>query len=74
MASLIIEEKKEFVILTPAKAIAFVPFEDPARTKFVIEIAATRGMTQFRRCYTPKELTFGGKKKDQGKRPISKGE
>lgn len=37
MASLSIKEKKEFVILTPAKAVALVPSETLVRPKFVIE-------------------------------------
>lgn len=37
MASLSIKEKKEFVILTPAKAVALVPSETLVRQKFVIE-------------------------------------
>ena len=74
VASLSIKYKKEFVILTTAKAIALVPFEALARTKFVIETAADQGMTRSWRCYTLKELASGGKNKDQGKRLISEDE
>ena len=74
VASLNVKEKKEFVILTPAKVVTFVPFEAPARPKFVIETAAAQGITQSGRCYNPEELDFGGQKKDKGKRPISEGD
>ncbi|KAK4727350.1 hypothetical protein R3W88_032267 [Solanum pinnatisectum] len=67
VASLSIREKKEFVILTPEKAVALVPRETPDRPKFVIETAVTQGMTRSGRCYTPEELP----KKDQSKRSIS---
>ena len=36
VASLSIKEKREFVILTPAKAVALVPSETLAKPKFVI--------------------------------------
>ena len=72
--SLSVKEKNKFVILTPAKVVALVPFEDPSRPKIFIETAATQGMTRFGRCYNPEELAFGRKKNNQGKRPISEGE
>ena len=40
VASLSVKEKKKFVILTLAKAVAFVALETPARLKFVIESAS----------------------------------
>ena len=43
VASLIIKEKKEFVILTHAKA-ALVPSKTLIKPKFVIETATTQGM------------------------------
>ena len=74
VASLSIREKKEFVILTPEKAVALVPRKTLTRPKFVIETAVTQGMTRSGRCYTPEELAQGGQKKDQTKRPISEHE
>lgn len=53
MTLLRVKDKKKLVILTPAKVLALVTFEPPARPKFVIEIAAAQGMTRFGRCYTP---------------------
>lgn len=49
-----VKEKKEFIILTPAKAVVLVTLEALARAKFVIETAAAQGMTQSGRCYIPK--------------------
>ena len=40
----------------------------------MIETVVAQGMTLSGRCYTPEELSLGGQKKDQGKRPISKRE
>ena len=40
----------------------------------MIEITVSQGITRYGRFYTPKELTFGGHKKDQAKRSISEGE
>ena len=40
----------------------------------MIKAVAAKGMTRSRRCYTPKDLSLGGKKKNQSKRPISEGE
>ncbi|XP_049403577.1 uncharacterized protein LOC125867192 [Solanum stenotomum] len=74
VASLSIREKKNFMILTPEKAVALVPREILTRPKFVIETAATQGMTRSGRCYTPKELAQGRQKKDQTKRLISEAE
>ncbi|XP_015167184.1 uncharacterized protein [Solanum tuberosum] len=74
VASLSIREKKEFVILTPEKAVALVPRETLTQPKFVIETAVTQGMTRSGRCCTPEELAQGGQKKDQTKRTISKAE
>nr|QVT92263.1 reverse transcriptase [Solanum chacoense] len=74
VASLSIRQKKEFVILTPEKAVALVPRKTLTQPKFVIETAATQGMTRSGRCYTPEELAQGGQKKDQTKRPISEAE
>ena len=42
--SLSIKEKREFVILTPAKVISLVPSKTLVKPKFVIETAATQGM------------------------------
>ena len=74
IAFLSIKEKREFVILTPAKAVALVPSETLVKPKFVIETADIQGMTRSGRCYTPDKLALGGQKKDQAKRPISEGE
>ncbi|XP_069154645.1 uncharacterized protein [Solanum lycopersicum] len=73
VASLSVKEKREFVILTPTKVVALLPSETLVRPKFVIETIVTQGMTRSGRCYTPDELSLGGKK-DQAKRSISKGE
>ena len=62
------------MILTPAKAVSFVPIENPARQRLVIETASGQGMTRYGRCYTLEELSHGRKKKGQGERMISKGE
>ncbi|KAK4728108.1 hypothetical protein R3W88_021096 [Solanum pinnatisectum] len=62
VALLSIRKKKEFVILTPEKVVAWVPRETLARPKFMIEMAVTQ------------ELAQGVQKKDQSKRPISKAE
>ena len=48
-----VKKKKEFVILSIAKIVALVPFEDPSRRKFAIETTASLGMTYSGRCYTP---------------------
>ncbi|XP_069145633.1 uncharacterized protein [Solanum lycopersicum] len=74
VASLSVKEKREFVILRPAKAVALVPSKTLSKPKFVIETAAAQGMTRSGRCYTPDELALGGQKKDHAKRPISEGE
>ena len=74
VASLSLKEKKEFMILTPAKVVALVAYEAPVRPKFVIEIASAQGITQFGRYYNLEGLDSVGQKKDQGKRPISEGE
>ena len=68
------KEKREFVILTPAKVVALVPSETLVKPKFVIEIASAQGMTRSRRCYTPDKIALGGQKKKQAKWPISEGE
>ncbi|XP_015084367.1 uncharacterized protein LOC107027821 [Solanum pennellii] len=73
VASLSVKEKREFVILTPAKAVALVPSKTLVKPKFVIETAVAQGMTRSGRCYTPDELALGGQKKDHTKRPISEG-
>ena len=41
---------------------------------FFIETDASQAMTGSGRCYTPDELALAEQKKDQAKRPISKGE
>ena len=64
VASLSIKEKREFVILTPTKAVALVPSENLVKPKFIIVIAVAQGMTRSGRCYTPDELALGGQKKD----------
>ncbi|XP_069149116.1 uncharacterized protein [Solanum lycopersicum] len=74
VASLSVREKGEFVILTPAKAVALVPSKTLPKLKFVIETVVAQGMTRSGRCYTPDELALGGQKKDHAKRPISEGE
>ncbi|XP_069146122.1 uncharacterized protein [Solanum lycopersicum] len=74
VASLSVREKGEFVILTPAKAVALVPAKTLAKPKFVIETAVAQGMTRSGRYYTPNELALGGQKKDHAKRPISEAE
>ena len=74
VGSLSIKEKKEFVILRLAKAIALVPSETLIKPKFVIETAAAQGITRSGRCYTPEELDMERQKKDQAKRTISEGE
>ena len=74
VASLSIKEKREFVILTTAKAVALVPSETLVKPKFVIEIATAQGMNRSRRCYISDKLALGGQNKDQVKRPISEGE
>ena len=45
VASLSIKEKKEFVILTPAKVVSLVTSKSLIKPKFVIETTATQGMT-----------------------------
>ena len=62
VASLSVREKEEFVILTPAKAVALVPAKTLAKPKFVIETAVAQGMTRSGRCYTLDELALGGQK------------
>ncbi|XP_015057549.1 uncharacterized protein LOC107003791 [Solanum pennellii] len=74
VASLSVREKGEFVILTPAKAVALVPSKTLAKPKFVIETTVAQDMTRSGRCYTPDELDLGGQKKDHAKRPISEEE
>ncbi|XP_015078373.1 uncharacterized protein LOC107022209 [Solanum pennellii] len=74
VASLSVREKREFVILTPAKAVALVPSKTLAKPKFVIKMAVAQGMTRCGRCYTPDELALGGQKKEHAKRPISEAE
>ncbi|XP_069146002.1 uncharacterized protein [Solanum lycopersicum] len=74
IASLSVRERGEFVILTPAKAVALVPSKTLTKPKFVIETAVAQGMTRSSRCYTPDELALGGQKKDHAKRPISEAE
>ena len=71
VASLSVKQKREFVILTPAKVVALVLSETLVKPKFVIETAAAQGMTRSGRCYTPDDLALGKQKKDQSKRPIS---
>ena len=56
VASLSVKERREFVILTPAKVVALVPSETLVKPKFVIEIVVAQGMTRSGRCYTPDEL------------------
>ena len=56
VASLRIKEKKEFVILTPAKVVALVPSNTLIKPKFVIETAIAQGMTRYGICYTHEEL------------------
>ena len=68
------KRKKEFIILTPAKVVTLVPSKTLVRSKFVIEDAATQGMSHTRKIYTPEEFYLRGKNKDQGKMPISEGE
>ena len=74
VASLSVKERREFVILTLAKAVALVPSKTLPKPKFLIETVVAQGMTRSRRCYTPDELALGGQKKDHAKRPISEGE
>ena len=74
VASLSIKEKKDFVNLIPVKGFDLVPLETIVRQKFVIQTIIAQGITQSWRWYTPKELSLGGQKKDQGKRSISEGE
>ena len=74
VASLSIKEKKEFVILTPAKFVTLVPSKTLIKPKFVIETDVAQGMNRSRKYYTYDELALGGQKKDRAKRPISKGE
>ncbi|XP_069150856.1 uncharacterized protein [Solanum lycopersicum] len=74
VASLSVREKREFVILTPAKVVALVPSKTLAKPKFVIETAVAQGMTRSGRCYTPDELALGGQKKDHAKIPIGEAE
>lgn len=71
--SLSIKEKKEFVILTRTKVVSLVPKETPTRLRFMTENALSQGMNKSGRCYTPEDWSNGGKKKDQGKRPIREG-
>ena len=74
VASFSVKEKREFVILTPAKVVALVPSETLVKPKFLIETTAAQRITRSGRCYTPNELAFGRQKKDQAKRTISEGE
>ena len=71
VTSLGVKERREFVILTPTKAVAFVTSETLVKPKFVIETVVDQGMTRSERCYTPDELALGGQNKDHAKRPIS---
>ena len=71
VASLSVREKRDFVILTPAKDVALVPSQTLSKPKFIIEIVVAQGMTRSGRCYTPDELALGGQNKDHAKRPIS---
>ena len=73
VVSLSVKEEREFVIFTPSKCVALVPSKTLITPNFVIETIVTQGMTRSGRCYTPDELSLGGKK-DQAKRSISKGE
>ncbi|XP_010320484.2 uncharacterized protein [Solanum lycopersicum] len=73
-ASLSVREKREFVILTPAKAVALVPAKTLAKPKFVIQTVVDQGMTRSCRCYTPDKLALRGQKKDHAKRPINEAE
>lgn len=72
--SLSFKEKKEFMILKPAKVVALVPLAYLVRLKIVIETSVAQRMTRSGKFYTPKELSLGGKKKDQRKRTIREGE
>ena len=45
VVSLSVKEKKDFVIVTPAKVVALVPLETLARPKFVIETVPAQHMT-----------------------------
>lgn len=74
VASLSIKEKKEFVILTLAKVVDFVPFEAPSTPKIMIETGDTWAVTRSWRHYTLEEFDFGGQKKYEGKNSISEGE
>ena len=62
-----IKEKKEFVILTPAKVVALVPSKNLIKPIFVIDSAIAQGMTRLGRFYTLEKLSLGGQKKDQSK-------
>nr|XP_025884692.1 uncharacterized protein LOC104646013 [Solanum lycopersicum] len=62
VASLSVKERREFVILTPAKVVALVPSKTLPKPKFVIETAVAQGVTRSGRCYTPDELALGGQK------------
>lgn len=64
VASLSVKEKKEFVILTPAKVLVLGPLETLVKLKFMIETTIAQGMTHSKSCYTPKEFALGGQKKD----------
>lgn len=44
--SLSIKEKKEFVILTPEKTVAFGQIKTPARPRFLIENGSAQGITR----------------------------
>ena len=74
VVSLSIKQKKEFVILTPAKIVALVSSKTLIKPKIVIKTAAAQGMKRSARCYTPDEISLKGQKKDQSKRHLSEGE
>ena len=67
VASLRINKKKEFVILTPTKVVALVPFKAPSRSKFVIETSTAQGMTRSGRCYTSKSWLLEDRSSIKGK-------
>ena len=46
-------KKEEFMIMTPAKAVALLLIETPATPRFVFETASAQGMTMSSRCYSP---------------------
>lgn len=74
LASLIIREKKEFVILTLENVVTLVTIETNALQRFVIETASAQGITRSGRCYTPEELGYRGQKKNRMKSLINEAE